>query len=125
MSFRKDLTAQEIAFIYRLRWEIETFFAWWKKHLSVYHLIARSPHVLMMQLLSGLITYLLIVIYFNWQYSDGPSLSLLRELRRNIRRERAIKSFTTKQIGNRIIMFFFTTVCRGTWKKQTIIIAIF
>jgi len=70
---RRDLKAQEIAFIYRLRWEIETFFAWWKKHLNVYHLIARSPYGVMMQLLSGLITYLLIVIYFNWRYSDGPS----------------------------------------------------
>ncbi|MBM3243108.1 hypothetical protein FJZ31_43165, partial [Candidatus Poribacteria bacterium] len=39
----------------------------------VYHLIARSPYGVMMQLLSGLITYLLIVIYFNWRYSDGPS----------------------------------------------------
>lgn len=122
---RKDLTAQEIAFIYRLRWEIETFFAWWKKHLNVYHLIARSPYGVMMQLLSGLITYLLIVIYFNWRYSDGPSLSRLRELRRNIRRERAIKSFATSLRGNRIMMFFLTTISRGTWKKQTIIIAIF
>jgi len=122
---RKDLTAQEIAFIYRLRWEIETFFAWWKRHLNVYHLIARSPHGVMMQLLSGLITYLLIVIYFNWRYSDGPSLPLLRELRRNIRRERAIKSLTTSLRGNRIMMFLLTTVSRGTWKKQTIIIAIF
>jgi len=35
---RADLTAEEIAFIYCLRWEIEEFFCWWKKHLKVYHL---------------------------------------------------------------------------------------
>jgi site-specific recombinase XerD len=35
---------------------IETFFGWWKRHLKVYHLIARSKYGLMVQLLGGLIT---------------------------------------------------------------------
>ena len=39
---RNDLTAEEIAYIYKLRWNIEIFFGWWKRHLKVYHLIARS-----------------------------------------------------------------------------------
>jgi len=39
---RFDLTAEQIALIYKLRWDIETFFAWWKRHLKVYHLISRS-----------------------------------------------------------------------------------
>jgi len=51
---RSDLTADEIAFIYKLRWKIEKFFGWWKRHLRVYHLIARSKHGLMVQILSGL-----------------------------------------------------------------------
>ena len=55
---RKDLTAEQIAEIYKLRLNIETFFAWWKRHLRVYHLIVRSEHGLMSQILGGLITYL-------------------------------------------------------------------
>ena len=51
---RFDLTAEQIALIYKLRWDIETFFAWWKRHLKVYHLISRSPHGLMIQILAGL-----------------------------------------------------------------------
>ena len=39
---RFDLSAEEIAAVYKLRWDIEKFFAWWKRHLKVYHLIARS-----------------------------------------------------------------------------------
>lgn len=31
---RRDLTAEQIAFIYKLRWNIEKFFQWWKKHLN-------------------------------------------------------------------------------------------
>ena len=53
---RYDLTAEQIATAYKLRWDIENFFAWWKKHLKVYHLIARSEYGLMVHILSGLIT---------------------------------------------------------------------
>jgi len=53
---RFDLTAEQIVFIYKLRWDIESFFAWWKRHLKDYHLISRSKHGLMIQLLAGLIT---------------------------------------------------------------------
>jgi len=28
--------------IYKLRWQIEIFFGWWKRHLKVYHLIAEA-----------------------------------------------------------------------------------
>jgi IS4 transposase len=46
---RHDLTAEQIALIYKLRWNIESFFAWWKHHLRVYHLIARTPYGVMVQ----------------------------------------------------------------------------
>jgi hypothetical protein len=44
---------------YKLRWEIEKFFGWWKQHLDVYPLIAPSAYGFMVQVLGGLITYLL------------------------------------------------------------------
>jgi IS4 transposase len=53
---RRDVKAEQIAEIYKLSWNIENFFAWWKRHLRVYHLIARSPYGLMVQILAGLIT---------------------------------------------------------------------
>ena len=78
---RFDLTAEEIALIYKLRWEIEKFFGWWKRHLRVYHLIARSKHGLMVQILSGLITYLLLAIYCHDQHGEQVSIKRVRELR--------------------------------------------
>ena len=122
---RTDLTAFQIAFIYRLRWEIEKFFAWWKRHLNVYHLIARSPHGLMMQLLAGLITYLLLVIYFYRCYDQRPSLSRLRQLRRDIRTERVLASLTINALYIRMVVLFFTTEQRGRCERQAVIIAIF
>jgi len=84
---RFDLTAEEIALIYQLRWEVEKFFAWWKRHLRVYHLIARSEYGLMVQIMSGLITYLLLSIYCHEQHGEKVSIKRVRELRNKIKNE--------------------------------------
>lgn len=86
---RNDLTAEEVAEVYKLRWNIETFFGWWKRHLKVYHLIARSKYGLMVQLLGGLITYLLLAIYCRQQHNESVSISRVRELRNKIANEAA------------------------------------
>jgi hypothetical protein len=84
---RFDLTADQIAQIYKLRWDIEKFFGWWKRHLHVYHLISRSKHGLMIQILSGLITYLLLAIYCHEEHGETVSIARVRELRTKILNE--------------------------------------
>lgn len=86
---REDLTAEQIAFIFSLRWEIEGFFAWWKRHLKVYHLISRNRHGVLLQLLAGVLTYLLLVLYCHQHYGERPSLHRLRAFRWQIRQETA------------------------------------
>ena len=78
---RHDLIAEQIATIYKLRWTIESFFQWWKEHLKVYHLIARSEYGLMVQVLGGLITYLLMAIYCREHFDEKVSIKRDRELR--------------------------------------------
>ena len=84
---RFDLTAEQVALIYKLRWQIETFFGWWKRHLKVYHLISRSRHGLMIQMLAGLITYILLAIYCHEQHGEPVSIRRVRQLRNQIRNE--------------------------------------
>ena len=84
---RFDLSAEQVALVYKLRWDVETFFAWWKRHLNVYHLFARSQNGLMVQILSGLITYLLLAIYCREQHDESVSIRRVRELRNQIRNE--------------------------------------
>lgn len=84
---RFDLNAEQIAEIYRLRWSIEDFFKWWKRHLKVYHLIARSKHGMMIQILAGLITYLLLAIYCHQQFNEKVSIKRVRQLRIQIQNE--------------------------------------
>jgi hypothetical protein len=89
---RYDLTPEQIALIYKLRWDIEKFFAWWKRHLKIYHLIARSEYGLMVQILAGLITYLLLAIYCREQHNEKVSIKRVRELRIKIQNEIRIAS---------------------------------
>jgi hypothetical protein len=97
---RFDLSADQIATIYKLRWEIETFFAWWKRHLRVYHLIARSRYGLMVQILSGLITYLLLAIFCHEQYKEKVSIKRVRQLRIQIQNEaRCIDNLDPEILG--------------------------
>jgi hypothetical protein len=84
---RRDLTAEQIAKIYKLRWNIENFFAWWKRHLRVYHLIARSEYGLMVQIIGGLITYLLLAIYCHKNHGEPVSIKRVRQLRIQIQNE--------------------------------------
>lgn len=84
---RHDLTAEQIALTYKLRWDIEKFFQWWKKYLKVYHLIARSEYGVMVQLLGGLITYLLMAIYCRRHYNEPVSVVRLRQIRIAIQNE--------------------------------------
>jgi hypothetical protein len=87
---RLDLSAEQIAMIYKLRWDIEIFFGWWKRHLRVYHLIARSPYGLMVPMLAGLITYILLTLYCYNNYREKVSIKRVRELRIKIRNETSI-----------------------------------
>jgi hypothetical protein len=84
---RFDLTADQIAEAYKLRWEIESFFAWWKRHLSVYHILARSEYGLKVQIFAGLITYLLLAIYCQEEHGEKVSIKRVRELRYQILNE--------------------------------------
>lgn len=95
---RFDLTAEQIALIYKLRWQIETFFAWWKRHLKVYHLISRSRHGLMIQMLAGLITYILLAMYCQEQYGEPVSIYRVRQLRNQILNESRMSPFSSQTV---------------------------
>lgn len=97
---RFDLTAEQIALIYKLRWQIETFFAWWKRHLKVYHLISRSRHGLMIQMLAGLITYILLAIYCHEQHGEPVSIQRVRQLRNQILNESRMARFSSQAAQN-------------------------
>ncbi len=69
----------------------QNFFAWWKRHLRVYHLISRSRYGLMVQIMAGLITYLLLAIHCHKNHGEPVRIKRVRELRINIQNELRIE----------------------------------
>ncbi len=57
---RFDLSAEEIADIYRLRWTIETFFKWIKQHLKIKKFFGTSFNAVLIQIYSALILFCLL-----------------------------------------------------------------
>lgn len=98
---RFDISAEQIAFAFKLRWNIENFFAWWKRHLKVYHLFARSRNGLMVQILSGLITYLLLAIYCQEEHGEPVTIVRVRQLRNRIRNEAMLLGINNSTMSRR------------------------
>ena len=104
--------------MYKLRWNIEIFFGWWKRHLKVYHLIARSEHGLMTQILAGLITYLLLAIYCHEHYREKVSIKRVRELRIKIQNEARI--LENDQPANHSQQTGTNTIKEQKWRSYAI-----
>lgn len=58
-----DLTANEIAYIYRRRWDIEVFFRFLKQELNVSHLVSLNKNGMQVIIYVTLIVAMLILIY--------------------------------------------------------------
>lgn len=57
-----DRPPEEIADLYRRRWEVETFFKWLKQNLKIKRFLARNPKAIRLQIITALIAYVLLKI---------------------------------------------------------------
>lgn len=55
-----EYTSEEIAWLYKKRWEIELFFKWVKQNLKIKRFIGNSLNAVMMQIASAIITFITI-----------------------------------------------------------------
>jgi putative transposase len=58
-----DSSALEIARRYKERWAIELFFKWVKQHLRIKQFLGRSENAVRIQILTALISYLLVALF--------------------------------------------------------------
>jgi putative transposase len=58
-----DSSAVEIGQHYKQRWEIELFFKWLKQHLKIKSFLGRSRNAVHIQIVTALISYLLVALY--------------------------------------------------------------
>jgi hypothetical protein len=57
-----DLTAEQVALLYKNRWQIELFFKWIKQHLKIKSFWGTTENAVRIQIFSALITYCLVAI---------------------------------------------------------------
>lgn len=58
-----DLTAYEIAAMYKQRWDIEVFFKFLKQHLNLKHIVSRNENAIKVMMYMTLILAILIIVY--------------------------------------------------------------
>jgi IS4 transposase len=74
-------SALTIAQRYQDRWQIELFFKWIKQHLKIKRFVGRSENAVRIQILTALITYLLVALYRAAHRPEASLWEVLRELR--------------------------------------------
>jgi putative transposase len=76
--------AQEIALLYKQRWAIELLFKWVKQHLQIRRFVGRNENAMRIQLLTALITYMLVLLLKKATHFEGSPWMLLAELRHSL-----------------------------------------
>lgn len=68
-----DSAAEDIAALYKMRWQVELFFKWLKQNLKIAHFLGTSHNAVSIQVISALIVFLLLRIA---QIKAGTALGL-------------------------------------------------
>lgn len=79
-----DATAQEIADLYKRRWEIELFFRWIKQTLKITKFLGTSENAVRIQIAVALIAFLLLRLAQATQKAIQGSLAFARLIRANL-----------------------------------------
>ncbi len=80
LSNNLDLTADEIAQLYKYRWKIELFFKWIKHHLKVKSFWGTSLNAVKIQVYSAIIAYCLVALVRNKLKVDRSTYEILQIL---------------------------------------------
>ncbi len=75
-----ELTATEIAVLYKNRWQVELFFKWIKQHLKVKTFWGHTPNAVKTQLYCAIIAYCLVTIVGKELRIDRPIYEILQIL---------------------------------------------
>lgn len=87
-----DSPARVIAKRYRERWQVELFFKWIKQHLRIKTFLGRSENAVRIQILTALITYLLLALYRQSENFTGSLWTLLSQVRATLFQRPAIEA---------------------------------
>lgn len=76
--------AEQIAALYKQRWQIELLFKWIKQHLQIRRFVGHNDNAVRIQLLTALIAYMLVLLLKQATDSKDSLWMLLAQLRSNL-----------------------------------------
>jgi IS4 transposase len=85
-----DAPADEIADLYKRRWQIELFFRWVKQSLKIKHFLGRSENAVRIQIAVALIVFLLLRLAHAAQRTVHSLLAFARLIRANLMHKRPL-----------------------------------
>lgn len=85
-----DMPAEQIAGLYKRRWQIELFFRWIKQMLKIKHFIGRSENAVRIQIAVALIAFLLLRLAHAAQRTIPSLLGFARLVRANLMHRRPL-----------------------------------
>jgi IS4 transposase len=100
--------AEQIAALYKQRWQIELLFKWIKQHLQIRRVLGRNDNAARIQLLTALIAYMLVLLHKSISGFKGSLWMLLAQLRHSLfQRPRTEQSYWRRR---RALMDHITAV---------------
>ncbi len=92
-----DAPADEIADLYKRRWQIELFFRLMKQTLKIRHFIGRSQNAVRIQVATALIAHLLLFMLQNITKAKHGFLELARLVRANLMHRKSANNLKEPQ----------------------------
>ena len=93
-----DAPAQEIAELYKRRWQIELFFRWVKQTLKIKHFLGTSENAVRIQIAVALIAYLLLRLAQAAQTDVNSPIAFARLVRVNLMHRKRLDRLLKPQI---------------------------
>lgn len=96
LTNNRDLDANEIALLYKKRWEVELFFKWMKQHLRIKSFWGTSINAVKIQIYCAIIAYCLVAIIGNKLKSERRIYEILQILSISLLDKTPVKQILTE-----------------------------
>jgi len=91
-----DLSAKEIALLYKKRWEVEIFFKWMKQHLKIKSFWGTTMNAVKIQIYCAIIAYCLVALVGNKLKVDRSIYEILQILSISLLDKTSVREILTK-----------------------------
>jgi len=102
-----ELTAVEIALLYKNRWQVELFFKWIKQHLKIKSFWGTSENAVRIQIYCAIIAYCLVAIVGNELQIDRSTYEVLQVLGISLLDKTPVKELFTNSDYNDVKELFY------------------